>query len=85
MKEVYGINVEEFNLIIEKGYPSDLEECFFIWKDMMNIRHLGIGAYSEIKGNFTVNFGLGSKVINQDCVLAWININDIKVNMRYKE
>lgn len=72
------IPIKNFNITSKKGLPKDGEICFIVFQTGDEYSW-HIGGYDKKNQNFYVNFGLGGFSIEEDKVLAWKKIDDIKV------
>jgi hypothetical protein len=67
----FKLNVDNWNIVSEKGLPTDGEFCFLVWKSSDGEYNWSVGGYNKNEKEFYVDFGLGGLVLEEKNVIAW--------------
>jgi len=73
---------DNWNLVSEKGYPEDGENCFVLWKTETGDIDWFVGGYDENNESFIADYGLGNFCLDRKYVIAWSEFSDIKLKYR---
>ena len=69
------IELNNFQLVSEQGYPKNQTICIYIWKDKNEQLFWQTGIYNQKLKQFSVRYGTTVYAINEDKVIAWKKMN----------
>lgn len=72
-KSFFELN--DFQLVAEKGYPKNQTVCIYIWEDKNGQISWQTGMYHQKLEQFSVRYGTTVYAIKQDKVIAWKKMN----------